>query len=277
MNIRKAITGLAASVALTAAMVAPSFAQAQQNFASATSVTTPTSNGSTAFTYTGTQFTVSSGAQFQGSYTYGSLINAFPATLTLAGLANVPGTFTSTVSGGNTTYTQGLTGSGPAGFTLTYAGTGNIVVSPTLTIHPGDTLLSGTYDGSTLAATIPGGGSSTTASVRETLNGLNYTSSVFFNLAQANGLTNPGAFSFDLTSVATTSGASTPSGTAPYITVNAGGTAFNPFTAGGSGTFSASQRVNTGVPEPGTYAAFLVGGLGVLGLMVGARKRGMVA
>jgi hypothetical protein len=31
------------------------------------------------------------------------------------------------------------------------------------------------------------------------------------------------------------------------------------------------------VPEPGTYAAFLVGGLGVLGLMVGARKRSLVA
>jgi hypothetical protein len=35
--------------------------------------------------------------------------------------------------------------------------------------------------------------------------------------------------------------------------------------------------VNTAVPEPGTYAAFLVGGLGVLGLMVGARKRSLVA
>ena len=32
-----------------------------------------------------------------------------------------------------------------------------------------------------------------------------------------------------------------------------------------------------GVPEPGTYAAFLVGGLGVLGLMVGARKRSTLA
>jgi hypothetical protein len=37
-------------------------------------------------------------------------------------------------------------------------------------------------------------------------------------------------------------------------------------------TASSSQ-----VPEPGTYAAFLIGGLGVLGLMIGARKRSGLA
>jgi hypothetical protein len=52
-------------------------------------------------------------------------------------------------------------------------------------------------------------------------------------------------------------------------------TSVSSFTAKDSATYTANTPA--GVPEPGTYAAFLVGGLGVLGLMVGARKRSMVA
>jgi hypothetical protein len=230
MNIQKAITGFAASVALTAAMVSPSFAQSgtvpQQSFASATAAGNSASN---AFTYTGSQFTITNGATFQGTYTLAPLgpLNAFPSTLVLSGLTNV-GTLSSTTVAGGTTYTQTLTGSsGTPGFTLTYAGPTEVVNG--ITITNGETLLSGTYDGSTLAATIPTGGVSTTASVRETLNGLNYSGGLFFTLAQGQGLANPGAFSFDLTSVATIGGPAN-------ITVNSTGTAFNPFTAGGAGT-----------------------------------------
>jgi hypothetical protein len=276
MNIGKAITGLAASVALTGALVAPSFAQAgtvpQVSFASATAAGNSSSN---AFTYTGSAFTITNNATFQGTYTLAPLgpVNAFPSTLTLSGLQNT-GTFTSTTSGGATTYVQPLTGSSstPNGFLLTYSGANTTVTAANgtlINLTTGEDLLSGTYDGSTLAATIPTGGSTTTASVRETLNGLQYNGGLFFNLAQSAGLTNPGAFSFDLTSVATIGGPAT-------ISINTGGTGFNPFTAGGAGTFSAF-RPTANVPEPGTYAAFLVGGLGVLGLMVGARKRSMVA
>jgi hypothetical protein len=268
MNIRKAITGLAASVALTAAMVAPSFAQAQEDFASATAAGNSASN---AFTYTGSAFTVTSGATFQGTYTLAPLapINAFPASLTVSGLQNT-GTFSSTNNGTSTTYVQPLTGSSSSGFTLTYTGANQTVTAGNgqlINLTTGEDLLSGTYDGSTLAATIPNAGTTTTASVRETLNGLNYNGGLFFTLAQAQGLTNPGAFSFDLSGVSTIGGPAN-------ITVNANG--FNPFTAGGSGTFSASVQP-AGVPEPGTYAAFLIGGLGLLGLMVGARKRSAVA
>jgi hypothetical protein len=52
-------------------------------------------------------------------------------------------------------------------------------------------------------------------------------------------------------------------------------TSVSSFTAKDSATYTANAPA--GVPEPGTYAAFLIGGLGVLGLMVGARKRSMVA
>jgi hypothetical protein len=185
----------------------------QTTFAGATAI------GSSAFVYTtgsGGGLSIAPLSTFNESYLIPPGSVDAGATLALTGLANSGVVVTSAgVS------TQTLTG---GTFTLTNASS---VVT-----------LSGTFTGATLSANAPL--PSSQASFLTTVLGVNYTGGTFFT---ASGLTNPGGFSFGLTSV-------TPA-------VNVSGGFFTSFVAGGSGTFSAAP--STSVPEPMTAAAGLMG------------------
>lgn len=121
-----------------------------------------------------------------------------------------------------------------------------------LTSSTGSDLLSGTFDGGNLLVGTLGSDAGT---VRNTLTNVVYTGGSFFT---ASGLINPGSFSFSMT------------GIKPTLGVTNGH--FNNFTAAGSGTFSASQPSSV-VPEPATVVPFLLGGLGLLGLVVRKARR----
>ena len=95
---------------------------------------------------------------------------------------------------------------------------------------------------------------STTASITNSVNNVTYTGGTYY---AASGLTNPGSFSISMTSV--TPGPSVSGG---YLTG---------FTAGGTSTFSA-QAPST-VPEPATVVPFMLGGLGLFGLIVRKTRR----
>ena len=122
-----------------------------------------------------------------------------------------------------------------------------------LTADGGSTLLlSGTFDGGNLLTGTTG---STTSSITNTLTNVIYTGGSYFT---ASGLSNPGAFSLSMTSVT------------PTIGITNGH--FNDFVAGGTGTFSATTPSSV-VPEPATVVPFVLGGLGLLGLVARKARR----
>ena len=191
------------------------------------------SGASTVFTYTG-------GASGQFTTTAGSqFLGTFLPTFAI----NAPATLVFTgfsasgVAGGSGTtldpYTQGLTG---GTFTLDQGGTN---------------LLTGSFMGGNILTAVT---NSTTASITNSVNNVTYTGGTYFGLS---GLNNPGSFSISMTSVAPP-----PSISGGYLTG---------FTAGGTSTFSA-QTPST-VPEPATVVPFMLGGLGLFGLIVRKTRR----
>jgi hypothetical protein len=147
-----------------------------------------------------------------------------------------------------------------AGGTAAFSG-GSFTISTT--DSTGD-LLKGTFNSSALTSV----NGSTGSVFNISMNGVTYTGGLYLTEYLA---ANPGATGAIGNLAVSLSGINPPTSGAG---TGGGFTAFS--AAGGVGTFDATP-VRPSVPEPGTYAAFLVGGLGVLGLMVGARKRGMVA
>lgn len=116
----------------------------------------------------------------------------------------------------------------------------------------GSTLLSGTFSsGNLLSGTV----GSDAGVLRNTLVNVAYTGGSYFT---ASGLVNPGSFSFSLV------------GANPTLSVSNGH--FNDFTSTGSGVFSASKPSSV-VPEPATVVPFVLGGLGLLGLVVRKSRR----
>jgi hypothetical protein len=207
-------------------------------------------------------------AQFTPITGVASPLNAIDASLTGA-TATTPGTFsingnqfvlsTPTLTGVTTITTSAAltapaTTVGGNQYSETFVpGTYNFSVTQGTT-----TFLAGTFTGGTITAVVDG----TNSTANESFSGVTYST---VNQTYYPGFGNPGDFTFSVAA------------TAPIALTGSGANlTFANFSGSASGQFNAS-RLPTGVPEPGTYAAFLVGGLGVLGLMVGARKRGMVA
>ncbi len=118
--------------------------------------------------------------------------------------------------------------------------------------NSGSTLLSGTFDGGNLLSGTVG---SDAGVLRNSLVNVVYTGGSYFT---ASGLVNPGSFSFSLV------------GAKPTLSVVNGH--FNDFTSTGSGVFSASPASSV-VPEPATVVPFVLGGLGLLGLVVRKSRR----
>ena len=189
---------------------------------------------STVFTYTG-----GPGGQFTtsaGAMFQGTFLPTFAT--------NAPATLVFTgfsVSGvatgtGTTTdpYRQGLSG---GTFTLDSGGTN---------------LLQGRFADGNLLTSVSN--STTAGIITNSVNNVTYTGGTYFGLS---GLNNPGSFSISMTSVAPP-----PSISGGYLTG---------FTAGGTSTFSA-QTPST-VPEPATVVPFMLGGLGLLGLIVRKTRR----
>jgi len=239
MNIKKIVVGVMAALSFAAVTAAPSQAQ-QVTFSSDSTV-------NTAFTYTsGVGLAVNPSTLFSATYEPGTLgATTVTSNLTFTGLQDSGNV--QAVSG--TGYTQAMVPNpGPGTFSLksavpfTFNGT---------SYGAGTTLLSGTFTEATLDGSITNPASQT-ATFRTVATDVVYGSGLFFN---ATGLQNPGTFSFGLTSVT------------PGLGLNAAGTKFNDFTAAASGNFTA-----TNAPEPGTYAAFAFTGVGVMGLVLRARK-----
>ena len=235
MNINKAIAPILASIALGVVAMVPSIAAptpgTQATFASGTGGGTVLQQ-SVVFTYTG-------GANGKFTTTSGAFFagQSSPAydpnsILTFTGFG-ASGAATGDGSTANP-YTQGL---GAGTFDLSKSGT---------------ELLTGTFSGGNILTVATG---STTSSITNTVNNVTYTGGTYF---ANSGLLNPGSFSISMTSVS-------PS---PVI----GGDGYlSQFTAGGTGTFSATLP-STAVPEPATVAPFIMGGLGLMGLAFRARK-----
>lgn len=233
MNIKLALTSLFSLAVLAAAGLGTASAQAAGNQTTFASVTGAGASNSNAFTYTG-----ASGFSITPGATFTAQLlssppGQFPTTLSFTGLNNVGGLSTN----GLGQYTQALSG---GGFTLTANG-------------GSDLLLSGTFEGGNLLVATLG---SDTSSLRNTLTNVVYTGGSYFT---ASGLSNPGAFSLSMTSVK------------PTIGITNGH--FNDFTAGGTGTFSATTPASSPVPEPATVVPFLLGGLGLLGLAARKARR----
>ncbi len=233
MNIKKAITSLLSIAVLAMVAVGSASAQAANDQTTFASATGSGAFKSNAFTYTG-----ASGFSITPGATFtGQLLQIdevqFGSTLAFNGLNNV-GTVTSNGMG---QFTQALSG---GSFSLTANG-------------GADLLLSGTFDGGNLLVATAG---SDTSSLRNTLTNVVYTGGSYFT---ASGLVNPGAFSLSMTSV--------------HPTVGITDGHFNDFTAGGTGTFSATTPAPSVVPEPATVVPFILGGLGLLGLAVRKSRR----
>lgn len=127
----------------------------------------------------------------------------------------------------------------------------------TLTNSSAVVLLMGTFTGAQLTTPTPL--PQTQASFLTNLLGVNYTGGTYF---ATSGLTNPGGFSFGLTSV-----------TPPVTLVGpVGSQSFSTFDAAGSGTFSAAQPV----PEPVTAALGLTA-LPALGIWYWMRRKALAA
>jgi hypothetical protein len=148
-----------------------------------------------------------------------------------------------TFNSGTGAFSEGLSGSS---FTITDDATHTV-------------LLSGTFGSSTLS----GNNNSSSGGVALTTNSVTYTGGTFFPTGTYSPLN--GNLGITFTSAAAVGGG-------PL----AGTNGVNAFSAHDAIDFSA-PKLPPSVPEPGTYAAFLMGGLGVLGLMIGARKRSLVA
>ncbi len=234
MNLRKAIAGLAGAAALMGASVAPSMAQ-QQTFASVTGTGLGGQTASTVFTFgggAGGAFSTNAGSVFNASFLPTGVVNQ--ATFTLTGL-NV----TTAATGAGTSadpFGESLLG---GSFLITQNGTGTVLLSGMVGL------------GNTLSAV----NGASTAGITANLSNVTFTGGTYFAMS---GLQNPGSLSFSLTSVN------------PTISLTGG--FINGFTAGGTGTFSASPGRPNVVPEPSTYATFGLAGFGLLGLMVRARK-----
>jgi hypothetical protein len=204
----------------------------------------------------GTGFGTAANVTYNGSslllsqtstYRFASDINASQssttATITLGPLTDMTGAGSYSFNSSNGNFSQMLNGS-------------------TFTVSDGTgTLLSGSFGNAVLSGV--NGGSS--GGVQLVANSVTYTGGSYF---PAGFQTTNGSLSLEFTSVTDTA-----SGTSGFR-ANASGV--SAFTAHDGATFSAVPTTST-VPEPGTYAAFLVGGLGVLGLMASARKRSLVA
>ena len=216
------------------AMVGVGSASAAPGQTTFASATGAGASASNCFTYTGASgFSITPGATFTGQL-LSNPPGQFPTTLSFVGLNNV-----GDVTGTGTTadpYNQLLSG---GSFTLTANG-------------GADLLLAGTFDGGYL---LQGQEGSSTSSITNKVNNVIYTGGSYFT---ASGLDNPGSFSLSMTSVT------------PTIGVTNGH--FNDFVAGGTGTFSATTPSSV-VPEPATVVPFLLGGLGLLGLVVRKARR----
>jgi hypothetical protein len=236
MFLRKVFAPLA--VLACFALVAQSSLAAQSTFAATTA---NGANISTAFTYTtgaAGGLTIASGSTFLSSST--GFIPDAAATLAFTGLAN-----TGTVVTGVSTDVQNLTG---GTFTLK-AGNGVTV------------LLSGTFTGAQLVATLPLPESQ--ANFLTNVLGVNYTGGSYFT---ASGLVNPGGFSFGLTSIN------------PPVTLLGTGY-FSSFSAGGSGTYSATIPdgvIPPGVPLP-RGAALGLAALPALALCIRMRRKSAIS
>jgi hypothetical protein len=254
MKIKKIAADVSASLALAALATIPAHAQ-QVTF-------TSDSTSKSAFTYTsGTGISVGSTSLFTAIYDPGGSdeIDVSKTHLSFTGLDD-SGNLVAPAPGGDV-YVQNLVpkATDPGTFTLTST---TSFTDGTTVYKPGTVVLQGTFSEATLSGAITTPASST-GSLRTEFNDVVYTGGVFFGKS---GLANPGAFSFDLTSIKT--------GATSGLLLNSTGTKFRTFTAAGSGTYSATAAV----PEPSSVAAFAATGLGVMGLMLRARKsRGSLA
>jgi hypothetical protein len=195
--------------------------------------------GDTVFTYTsGVGFSVTPGADFIAQDILPPVQVDVPATLSFTGVNDVD----NVINRGGGLYEQRLDGGGGS-FLLTRDA-------------DGVTLLSGTFSGASLFGTV----GAVTGSMRTVFDNVVYTGGVYF--ASSGLMPTPGSFSFALNVVN------------PAFGLNEAGTKFNSFTAGGTGIFAAAPAA---VPEPGVVAFAAVNGLGVLGLMVRARRRGKLS
>lgn len=205
----------------------------QLTFASASGSGSPTAQ-STVFTYTG-------GSTGQFTTTLGSLFSAdsFPASDSGATLTFTGFSASAIVTGAGTAlnpYKQAL-------------GNGTFLLKSSTNVD----LLSGSFGGGNILSAAT---SSSTSSITNTVNNVVYDSiGTYF---AASGLLNPGSFSISMTSVAP----------APSVS----GNYLNGFTAGGTSTFSATKAPTT-VPEPATVVPFMLGGLGLLGLIARKTRR----
>jgi hypothetical protein len=121
----------------------------------------------------------------------------------------------------------------------------------TLTSSGGQLLLAGTFTDANLFGTV----GQSNGAFRVSLGDVNYQDGAYFSTS---GLVNPGEFSFGLT------------GITPVLTGAVGGR-FNDFTAGGTGTFSATA--GNPIPEPSEWLAMGMAAVSVGGLMLRARRR----
>jgi hypothetical protein len=237
-NFNKTALVLAVSLGGALASALPSLAQStpaasnQTTFASITGISDGASTSSNVFTYTPG---VGGGFSISPNALFSSEYVLSP--ISFAAPVNVSFTGLNnvgTLTGGPANYQQALSG---GSFAVTSGGT---------------SLLTGTFDGGNL---LDGTVGASTSTITNTLTNVTFTGGSYFSQS---GLFNPGSFSLSMTSVA------------PPI--SAGATYFNGFTAGGTGTFSAST-IPPAVPEPATAVPFVLGGLGLLALIVRKNRR----
>ena len=239
MNTQKLIGSALAMTAL--AVVGMGSAQA----ASPTPVTVANfsaSNGfgTTAFTFDGTQLSVSPTTGLPGNLTQASL---FDTGSLIFGPITETGPITTDSGGGVAANFSGGT------FTFTSNKTGN----------PVD--LMGSFLSSQLTSSAFGTGSATVLNISK----VTYTGGSFLTTLPPGTDLTGGSFSLGLSGVRNSGPAD---GSGPTGTV---GGKFNPFTASGAaGTFSAPSSA---VPEPASVVPFALGGLGLLGLIARKTRR----
>ena len=247
MKMQKTVAALAATAALTA--LATGATQASNALASLSSVNGPTVD----FTFTGgaggtlesnaagVPYTVNDANGMQ----YGT--TALPVYFTFGPISEVgPANFVPDSSGGYTSVTANFTG-GAFSISSTSALTGD--------------LLEGTFKGAQLSTV--SGDSATVGSMG--VNGVVYQSGTLLNTFRAKygGTGGVGSFGLGLSGINPNLLTQGPDGTGGLPTFNA---------QGSGGSFSA-----TAVPEPGSVSLFALGGLGLMGLTVRARRRSHTA
>jgi len=238
MRFNKFVGTMAAATISLAAMTGTANAQ-QVTFASINSI-----QGQTVFSYQENgAFTVTGGMFFEGN-------RNFPTTQPNQ-LVNV--TFTGFADSGNAMFTAL---SPTTSFGTQALGGGSFTI--TSQAAPGTVLLTGTFGESSLSGVV--GSGATTGGVATNFNSVNYTGGTFFTEA---GLINPGAFSFNLTSITT--------GGVGGLFANASGTSFQSFVASGGATFSATSP--NPIPEPSEWLAMGMAATSVGGLMFRAKLK----